>query len=865
LKENKLKENRIRNKSEVPIEDSPKPEIPPVKPFSGGKTLESFISILKSERFKQTTGILLCATAVFLFFALLSHFFTGNVDQDLAEAGPGGVGEESARNWLGTLGAWCASQLITKGVGFIGIAIPILLGVLGLNCLDSKYSSLTWRISKELLFILPWAALSGGWIAQVFKLKSMDWGGNLGIWLNTSLYHYIGNAGLGIIICATGIAYFILHFKVTWNQLFPPPKEVGNITSEPLDSADLMHDEKTNDLIINKETSEKKALEKKEEQDEFILNDNLPEEESGSFYFELSSPSGTPKKNTAQKEAKPIPEEISFTYEKPENKDIADDILLDHTNILLTADDKIEKLIPESDIDKSDELISVENWELYDPKAELRGYKPPPVDLLNPQPASQSPELEKQELLANKEKIERTLRNYGIEIVSIKATIGPTVTLYEIVPAPGIKISRIRNLEDDIALSLSAMGIRIIAPIPGKGTIGIEIPNSNPEIVTFRSVIGTDKFRESTAELPIAIGKTITNEVYIADLTKMPHLLIAGATGQGKSVGLNNIIASILYKRHPSEVKFVLIDPKKVEMPLYQPILNHFLAKMPNYEDAIITDTRQVIHVLTSLCKEMDNRYDLLKMASTRNLREYNSKFLNRRLNPLKGHRFFPYIVLVIDELADLMMTAGKEVEMPIARLAQLARAVGIHLVVATQRPSVNVITGIIKANFPTRISYRVSSKIDSRTILDQGGADQLIGRGDLLLSTGNDLIRIQNAFIDTPEVEKMVDFIGNQTSYSEPYLLPEVYDENDKEEDTDFDAGDRDRMFEEAARLVVRHQQGSTSLIQRRLSLGYNRAGRIMDQLERAGIVGPNNGSKAREVLFHSEPDLEQFLTRGA
>ncbi|NBV14939.1 MAG: DNA translocase FtsK, partial [Sphingobacteriia bacterium] len=345
---------------------------------------------------------------------------------------------------------------------------------------------------------------------------------------------------------------------------------------------------------------------------------------------------------------------------------------------------------------------------------------------------------------------------------------------------------RIRNLEDDIALSLSAMGIRIIAPIPGKGTIGIEIPNSNPEIVTFRSVIGTDKFRESTAELPIAIGKTITNEVYIADLTKMPHLLIAGATGQGKSVGLNNIIASILYKRHPSEVKFVLIDPKKVEMPLYQPILNHFLAKMPNYEDAIITDTRQVIHVLTSLCKEMDNRYDLLKMASTRNLREYNSKFLNRRLNPLKGHRFFPYIVLVIDELADLMMTAGKEVEMPIARLAQLARAVGIHLVVATQRPSVNVITGIIKANFPTRISYRVSSKIDSRTILDQGGADQLIGRGDLLLSTGNDLIRIQNAFIDTPEVEKMVDFIGIQTSYSEPYLLPEVYDENEKEDDAD-------------------------------------------------------------------------------
>jgi S-DNA-T family DNA segregation ATPase FtsK/SpoIIIE len=437
--------------------------------------------------------------------------------------------------------------------------------------------------------------------------------------------------------------------------------------------------------------------------------------------------------------------------------------------------------------------------------------------------------------------------------------------LYEIVPAPGIKISKIRNLEDDIALSLAALGIRIIAPIPGKGTIGIEIPNSHPEMVTFRSVIGTEKFRDTKAELPIAIGKTITNEVYIADLTKMPHLLIAGATGQGKSVGLNNIIASILYKKHPSQIKFVLIDPKKVEMPLYQPIEQHFLAKLPNYEDAIITDSKQVIHVLNSLCMEMDSRYDLLKMAHTRNITEYNRKFMDRKLNPLRGHKFLPYIVLVIDELADLMMTAGKEVETPIARLAQLARAVGIHLVVATQRPSVNVITGIIKANFPTRVSYKVSSKIDSRTILDQGGADRLIGRGDMLLSNGSDLIRIQNAFIDTPEVEKLVAFISEQTGYPEPYYLPEVMDESDADEEDDFEPGEKDRMFDDAARLIVRHQQGSTSLIQRRLKLGYNRAGRIMDQLERSGIVGPTNGSKPRDVLVHTEADLEQFLNRNA
>lgn len=499
---------------------------------------------------------------------------------------------------------------------------------------------------------------------------------------------------------------------------------------------------------------------------------------------------------------------------------------------------------------------------LFDPKLDLSNYKYPSAELLEQYNSSDKPAYTPEELEIKKNRILNTLRNYKIEISSIKATVGPTITLFEIVPAPGIKVSKIKNLEDDIALSLSALGIRIIAPIPGKGTIGIEIPNSNPKMVSFRSVIESRSFKQSTAALPIAMGKTISNDIFLEDLTKMPHLLIAGATGQGKSVGLNTIIASILYKKHPAEVKFVLIDPKKVEMTLYQIIEKHFLAKLPDMEDATITDTQQVVRVLNSLTVEMDERYDLLKKARVRNLQDYNKKFKERKLNPKKGHRYLPYIVLVIDELADLMMTAGKEVEAPIARLAQLARAIGIHLVVATQRPSVNVITGMIKANFPARMSYRVISKIDSRTILDSNGADQLIGRGDMLFSTGTDLIRVQNAFIDTPEVEKLVHFIADQQAYPSAYLLPEVKNEEEADESEFFSFDERDKLFEEAAKLVVVHQQGSTSLIQRRLKVGYNRAGRIIDQLEHAGIVGPFVGSKARDVLIADEIELEQYLS---
>ncbi|MCR5886366.1 DNA translocase FtsK [Hymenobacter sp. J193] len=498
----------------------------------------------------------------------------------------------------------------------------------------------------------------------------------------------------------------------------------------------------------------------------------------------------------------------------------------------------------------------------YDPTLDLSRYQYPTLELLNDYGQAKA-QVSKEELEANKDRIVETLGHYGISIASIKATIGPTVTLYEIVPDAGVRISKIKSLEDDIALSLAALGIRIIAPIPGKGTIGIEVPNTKKEMVSIRSVFATEKFAHTEMDLPIAFGRTITNEVFVADLAKMPHLLMAGATGQGKSVGLNVILASLLYKRHPAQLKFVLVDPKKVELSIFNKIERHFLAKLPDTEEAIITDTKKVVNTLNSLCMEMDKRYDLLKDAGCRNLKEYNRKFVERKLNPKKGHRFMPFIVLVIDELADLMMTAGKEVETPIARLAQLARAIGIHLIVATQRPSVNVITGIIKANFPCRISFKVTSKIDSRTILDTGGADQLVGQGDMLFSAGSDLIRVQCAFIDTPEVDRVCDFISEQQGYPDAYLLPEVAGESGagSGDAEDFDPASRDSMFEEAARVIVTHQQGSTSLLQRRLKLGYNRAGRLIDQLEHAGIVGPFEGSKAREVLIPDEYSLEQLL----
>jgi S-DNA-T family DNA segregation ATPase FtsK/SpoIIIE len=527
--------------------------------------------------------------------------------------------------------------------------------------------------------------------------------------------------------------------------------------------------------------------------------------------------------------------EPEFQIEQPVNKDE-----------VLSEENKAQQL--------------VEQFGEYDPTLDLGSYQFPAFDLLQDYGDSKG-KVTQEELVANKDKIINTLKNFGIEIERISATVGPTVTLYEIVPAAGVRISKIKNLEDDIALSLAALGIRIIAPIPGKGTIGIEVPNQNPEMVPMKNILASEKFNNSNFELPIALGKTISNEIFIADLAKMPHLLMAGATGQGKSVGLNAVLVSLLYKKHPAQVKFVLVDPKKVELTLFKKIERHFLAKLPNAEDAIITDNTKVIHTLNSLCIEMDNRYALLEDAQVRNIKEYNAKFIARKLNPNDGHKYLPYIVLVVDEFADLIMTAGKEVETPIARLAQLARAIGIHLIIATQRPSVNIITGTIKANFPARIAFRVTSKIDSRTILDAGGADQLIGRGDMLLSTGNDLVRIQCAFVDTPEVEKITDFIGGQRAYPTAFLLPEYVGEDGSDGKEEIDLTERDKMFDDAAKLVVQFQQGSASFLQRKLKLGYNRAGRIVDQLEAAGIIGPFEGSKAREVLCEDMMHLESIL----
>ena len=524
----------------------------------------------------------------------------------------------------------------------------------------------------------------------------------------------------------------------------------------------------------------------------------------------------------------------------------------------INSDDDIVLKVEETKMEKQ---TSAKTGDVYDPELDLSFYKYPKIDILDHIPDKKI-QVTKDELESNKEKILETLRNFNIEIAKIKATIGPTVTLYEIVPEAGVKISKIKNLEDDIALSLSALGIRIIAPIPGKGTIGIEVPNKNRELVSLRSVMKTEKFVKNNFELPLILGKTISNEVFITDLTKMPHILVAGATGQGKSVGLNVMLTSLLYKKHPSILKFVLIDPKKVELSLFNKIERHFLAKIPDSEEAIITETKKVVHTLKSLCTEMDVRYNLLKEAQSRNLKEYNTNFINRKLNPNEGHRYLPYIVLVIDELADLMMTAGKEIENPIARLAQLARAIGIHLIIATQRPSVNVITGVIKANFPIRISFKVTSNMDSRTILDAKGAEQLVGMGDMLFSTGSDVIRLQCPFIDTPEIERICDFIGEQRGYVSAYLLPEYIDENEKQI-ADIDLSDRDPLFEDAARLFVLHQQGSTSLLQRKLKLGYNRAGRLTDQLEVAGIVGPSEGSKARKVLIEDEYALEKLINQ--
>lgn len=798
-------------------------------------------------RILKIAGLFFLILSIYFLVAFTSYLFTWQEDQSYVidvnggwsnlfktseELSESGVSNAVVENWLGKFGALLSHQFIYE---WFGVASFIFIGVFFIIGYRLLFRIRVVSVTKTLaysFFLLVFISLT----LAFFHAFTSDFPhfleGEFGFWTNRLLRAQIGNTGTAGLLAFAGLTALIIAYNI-----------------------DFKLPQKT-----QKEEEILPAL--RDETEEIELEDDFRTRP-------VEFPLGKKDENTGVKtQANPLKQERMVPPVELES-DIEQEVLIPRAPVTEVAAAaltlNVQKSEPELTINKTEEEKKadelVQQFGQYDPKLDLSSYQYPTLDLLENY-GSNKISVNTDELEANKNKIVETLNHYNIEIDKIKATIGPTVTLYEIIPAPGVRISKIKNLEDDIALSLAALGIRIIAPMPGKGTIGIEVPNQHPEMVSMRSVLATDKFQNTTMDLPIALGKTISNEVFIADLAKMPHLLVAGATGQGKSVGINCILASLLYKLHPAQLKFVLVDPKKVELTLFRKIERHFLAKLPGEEDAIITDTKKVINTLNSLCIEMDQRYDLLKNGQVRNLKEYNAKFINRKLNPEEGHRFLPFIVLVVDEFADLMMTAGKEVETPIARLAQLARAVGIHLVIATQRPSVNIITGTIKANFPARLAFRVLSKIDSRTILDTGGADQLIGRGDMLFSTGNDLIRLQCAFVDTPEVERISDFIGNQRGYSSAWMLPEYIDENGEGGSIkDFDPDDRDSLFEDAARLIVMHQQGSTSLIQRKLKLGYNRAGRLIDQLEAAGVVGPFEGSKAREVLLPDDYALEQFL----
>jgi len=777
----------------------------------------SFFSFFKSPEFHLAFGVFIFSASIFLLVSFYSFFNNWKKDQSqLADFGDKTVEVE---NTLGKAGANLSDFLVYEGFGLATFIFPVLLFFTGLNIILNIPVRQLKKYWIHGILAMIWLS----WAFAFFIPKNTILAGTIGYEINNFAQIYIGNPGVFLLLLFTLLLFLILYFKLSpqnISNLLPKKKE-----GQPLDLSDTT-DEGYIAEAIHENTD--KSL-------DFTFNKK--NREITTIYPKIEI-----------EEAEPEPEIITVKTEKPENKFLSD------------IEIEVEKPISEEQFLDNLSNKLVEEFGEFDPTLDLPNYQFPSLDLLNDY-NNENITINKTELEENKNTIVDTLNNYKIGIDSIKATIGPTVTLYEIVPNAGIRISKIKNLEDDIALSLSALGIRIIAPMPGKGTIGIEVPNKNPSVVSMKSVLASQKFQTSKMDLPIALGKTISNETYVVDLAKMPHLLMAGATGQGKSVGLNAVLTSLIYKKHPAEVKFVLVDPKKVELTLYNKIERHYLAKLPDTEEAIITDTKKVVNTLNSLCIEMDSRYDLLKLAFVRNIKEYNEKFKLRKLNPENGHRYLPYIVLVIDEFADLIMTAGKEIEAPIARLAQLARAIGIHLIVATQRPSVNVITGIIKANFPTRIAFRVTSKIDSRTILDSQGADQLIGKGDMLISTGSELTRLQCAFIDTPEVEKITAFIGSQRAYPSAYLLPEYWDDDELGTNLDIDISERDPLFEEAAKLIVIAQQGSASLLQRKLKLGYNRAGRIIDQLEAANVVGPFEGSKARQVLITDMVSLERLL----
>jgi len=773
---------------------------------------------LNDERVKIIIGIFTLFLAAFLTLAFISYFFTWKVDQSFQYSKVISGIDTNVENWSGKAGAHFANLFINKWFGIASFTFPFLLIVIGLRFFNIKLFSIRKTLKLTIFGTIILSVLLGYLFGDLDGYLGSGLGGGHGYFIALWLNSFLGKVGTAFLLTLAVIAFFIFSSKksIVWGK---------NLFAE----------------LVNKNviSTEPNIKENKEEEEEEEKTDDIEEEP------ELTE--------------EEIDEQLSFTTRKIQKEKLAkaetnqEKKSEKEENIELTIEEKHAE-------DKLNGSVKNYQPENYDPTLELSSYRLPPISLLEKHGDESNGEIDKEEIITNKNRIVETLANYKIKIDKIKATVGPTVTLYEIIPAPGVRISKIKNLEDDIALSLAALGIRIIAPIPGRGTIGIEVPNQNPEIVSMRSIISSKAFSESKYELAIGLGKTISNDTYVVDLTKMPHLLVAGATGQGKSVGLNAIIASLLYKKHPAQLKFVMIDPKKVELTLYTKIEKHFLAKLPDSEEPIITETQKVVNTLNSLCIEMDHRYDLLKAAHVRNIKEYNAKFIARKLNPDKGHKYLPYIVVVVDEFADLIMTAGKEIEGPIARLAQLARAIGIHLIIATQRPSTNIITGVIKANFPARMAFRVSSMVDSRTILDTPGANQLIGRGDMLITSGSDLIRLQCAFIDTPELDKITDYIQSQQSYPTACMLPE-YSPEGTEEIGEVDFAKRDALFEDAARLVIRHQQGSTSLIQRKFSIGYNRAGRIIDQLEAANIVGPFEGSKARQVLFQDEYALEQYL----
>ena len=791
------------------------------------------------SKIKRLTGILLMAVGLFLFISFLSYLINWKIDHDKVDHQTFfefifQSDDIIVHNWMGKFGAFVAHIFIHNWLGIASFLISLYMVLLSIKLLFEKSVLPLWKSFQVAVFGCFWLPLMLGYFA---KAPNDFLPGAFGYGLNDWFNQTLGSVGTFLSILFVGL--------LGMTVIFNPPYDKW------IDKLGGLFDKNTEE-----ETEEEKETTKDDNGFDDVSNNEdfiMPERSFKENIF-LET-----EEKTTEMETEITIEQMPSTVEENISINLSSEVV-QKENAVETSDDFLVEVTQDEAILSEEELNKkLQEFGEFDPKLELSTYELPPVDMLV-EYGNDDVKINKEELELNKNRIVETLNNYNIKISKIKATIGPTVTLYEIIPEPGVRISKIKNLEDDIALSLAALGIRIIAPIPGKGTIGIEVPNSDPDTVSMRTLIASDKFQNSKMDLPIALGKTISNEIFITDLTKMPHLLMAGATGQGKSVGLNAILVSILYKKHPSQVKFVLVDPKKVELTLYNKIERHFLAKLPGEEDAIITDTSKVVKTLNSLCIEMDNRYELLKEAGVRTIKEYNAKFIERRLNPEKGHGYMPYIVLVIDEFADLIMTAGKEVETPIARLAQLARAIGIHLIVATQRPSTNIITGVIKANFPARIAFRVTSQIDSRTILDSKGAEQLIGRGDMLLSHGSDLTRIQCAFVDTPEVEQITEYIGSQRGYPDAFLLPEYVGEEGGS-DLSFSDDEKDPLFDDAARMVVQYQQGSASLIQRKMKIGYNRAGRIIDQLEAAGIIGNHQGSKARDVLYNDLESLEQFL----